>query len=122
MRDTKPSGRRRRVRLGLTGLTSLCLMAVALSPAQTQARPLSPECQAAVEARLGQAGIATNEIREQSVARRGSGGEASHFIGYSVWLKSERCPGSIVVDLSPSCEIEQAYTRGDCRITGLGHW
>lgn len=100
---------------------SLWLCAAAL-PVRAQIPPLSAACQAALDARLGQAGIAPGEIREQAIGRRTSVGEAAHLIGYSVWLKLARCEGRVVVDLTTECWVQQAYTRGGCRVDGMKQW
>jgi len=116
-------------RLCAAGRAAAALLAVSLASCMTvapfgflRAEELSPSCRAALEAKLAEVHIAPGEIREQSVSRRSTGGEARQFLGYSAWLKLTRCQGSVVVDLGPDCRVEQAYSRGDCTIEGLRRW
>lgn len=101
----------------LAGLIWLAAMAAGLAPAEAQ-RASEAECRAAAEARLAQAGIAAGEIREVTLARRSSGSEASRLVGYAAWVKLERCPGSVVVNLDTACRAGDVYGSGGCTIGG----
>ncbi len=77
-------------------------------------------CQAVVEAKLQEVGVGQDDIRAITVVpTRSSGSESKPLTGYSTWVALKSCKGSVVVDLSRICNIEQTYTHGACRIEGV---
>lgn len=49
--------------------------------------------------------------------------EQNQVIGYTVWIRLERCPkGFVVANTTDSCFIQNIYSRGGCRVDGLSYW
>ncbi len=40
-------------------------------------------------------------------------------IEYDAWISLNTCQGNLVINLSATCRVDDAYTRGECRFEGL---
>ncbi len=77
-------------------------------------------CQAVVEAKLQEIGVGQGDIRAITVVpTHSSGSEDKPLTGYSTWVALKSCKGSVVVDLSLICDMQQTYANGACRIEGV---
>lgn len=47
---------------------------------------------------------------------RNSQSNAEFFEGYRIWLRSDLCEGSVVINLNDRCEVRDTYSRGNCKI------
>ncbi len=41
------------------------------------------------------------------------------IIGHRAWVELHRCRGELVLRFSTACQLQQAYTTGDCVVEGL---
>ena len=76
-------------------------------------------CQAVVDAKLAEHGVALDNVASRKTVQNRSGGEAGFIEGYSTWVALKSCKGNVVIDLSLECDIEQAYVSGNCSVKGL---
>ena len=76
-------------------------------------------CQAVVDAKLAEHGVALDNVASRKTVHQRTGGEANLIEGYSTWVALKSCKGNVVVDLSLECDIEQAYVSGNCSVKGL---
>jgi len=42
--------------------------------------------------------------------------------GHLAWVRLNSCSGWLIIELSRGCHPQQSFTRGDCRVEGLGHF
>ena len=104
------SGKTLAVSLGLAGL----LAAGALSATQAQA---GHRCQDAIADHLDRLKIAEDEVANLDVHTvKQTIGQPT---GYSAWISLNTCQGNLVINLSATCRVDDAYTRGECRFEGL---
>ncbi len=81
------------------------------------ARPHS--CDKQVMAKLTQLGVAASQIKTKSFIEVRDGSIGARLIGYEAWIELDHCRGNVVLNMSPECSIQQAYTKGTCKIEGL---
>ncbi len=107
-----PMGRRVRGVLLVAGLTLAATPALAGN---------TPRCESTVAEQLGEYGIGGGEVSGiYYVAKVAATGRTGRRIrGVTAWVSLDSCEGSLVIDLNNSCRVEQAYTRGQCRVPGL---
>ncbi|MBT3977517.1 MAG: hypothetical protein HOE98_13845, partial [Rhodospirillaceae bacterium] len=41
------------------------------------------------------------------------------LVGYEAWVDLKQCRGRVVMKLSLQCGIDEAYTKGACKLEGL---
>ena len=80
-----------------------------------------PRCESALAERLAGYGIDGDEVSGifyvPKVAAVGRSGR--RIRGVTAWVSLDSCEGSVVIEMSNSCKLKQAYTRGRCRVPGL---
>ena len=77
-------------------------------------------CEAIVAERLDHLNVESSDIREISYnPKRGSnrdgGGQVLRVLA---WVSLKSCRGSLVIDMSPQCQVRQIYGRGECDLGG----
>jgi hypothetical protein len=100
------SGKILAVSLVLAGL----LTAGALSATQAQAGHL---CQDSIAGYLDRLKIAEDEVASLNVYSVKQ--KVGQPTGYNAWVSLKTCQGNLVINLSATCRVDDAYTRGDCR-------
>ena len=104
-------------RSGFVALATLALMLATLMPPAVSAA--SGPCQAAVSEHLERLGIKLADVRKVSLqARRQSTRNGGTVIGFDAWVDLKTCEGSLVLRMTRSCRVQQAYGRGACEIPG----
>ncbi|WP_448204938.1 hypothetical protein [Azospirillum sp. sgz302134] len=80
---------------------------------------LPPKCEQAATERISAMGLA------DSVQRGVSSEVRSGVIitsGYRARFYNPTCNGYVVMNFDGLCNMEQVYTTGGCRVSGMGHW
>ncbi len=98
------------VSLGLAGL--LAAGAWSATPAQAGQR-----CQDAIADNLDRLKIAEDEVARLDVYTVKQ--TLGQPMGYNAWISLNTCQGNLVINLSATCRVDDAYTRGECRFEGL---
>lgn len=75
-------------------------------------------CQDAIADYLESLKIDVDDVTSVNVYvdKPGSGGQP---VGYTAWVSMKTCRGKVVINLSPACRVQNAYTRGDCSFENL---
>ncbi len=104
------SGKTLAISLGLAGL----LTAGALPATQAQA---GHRCQDSVADHLERLKVAEDEVASLDfyTVKQTIGLPT----GYNAWISLNTCQGNLVINLSATCRVDDAYTRGECRFEGL---
>ena len=78
-------------------------------------------CQPAVNAQLMKYGIAADRVSSTTAMNEILGGsEGGVRVGYKFWMRMKGCSkGYLVVDTDLDCNVEQTFTAGPCKITGV---
>ncbi len=77
-------------------------------------------CQTAVNAQLMKYGIATDRVSSTAVLNEISGSREDVRVGYKFWMRMKGCSkGYLVVDTDLDCNVEQTFTAGPCKISGV---
>ena len=104
------------VKLSAGALAGAVFMALAGASAPAHAEP----CEKTVAAELERLQVAPERIEGIVYQRRiRTSRNGAHVVGYEAWVDLAGCQGSLVIDMSRRCRVKQAYTRGDCRVTGV---
>ncbi len=108
--ESDMSGKRLAFSFGLAGL----LTAGAWSAAPAQA---GHRCQDSVADHLDRLKVAENEVASLDfyTVKQTIGLPT----GYNAWISLNTCQGNLVINLSATCRVDDAYTRGECRFEGL---
>ena len=83
-----------------------------------------PICRPALDAAFSKYGIATDRLSitpsSMSPARRKTGGDSDITVGYNFWFPIKDCnKGYLIIDMDLDCNIDQIYTSGPCKISGV---
>jgi hypothetical protein len=78
-------------------------------------------CEKNVIDRLAEHGVPESDIKALGFVEQHSGGRGgiTNVQGVEYWVRLNSCDGRVVIDLTASCRIKQAYTRRGCKIDGL---
>lgn len=74
-------------------------------------------CKADVEEVWNQAGVERSDVRETVAVRRT--GNNSSRVDYDVYTRFNSCTGALIVQVSDSCYVRQAYTIGNCSLPNV---
>lgn len=74
-------------------------------------------CEADVEQVWSEAGVDRSDVRE-TVAMRRTGNNSSR-VDYDIYTRFNSCTGALIVQVSDSCYVRQAYTIGDCSLPNV---
>ncbi len=77
-------------------------------------------CEAMVTERLDHLNVESSDIREISYRRKRGGGHdgGGRVVRILAWVSLKSCRGSLVIDMSPQCQVRQIYGRGECDLGG----
>lgn len=78
-------------------------------------------CNARIASALAGAGIPMARVSNVTVRER-QDSYLQRVQGYDAWVMLADQPGAVIVDLSPACLLNQAYTRGGASVAGLPAW
>ena len=77
-------------------------------------------CRSAVDGELKKHSIPAESVTITSPARRILGGNEGVLIGYKYWMRIKGCAkGYLVIDTDLDCNVEQTFTSGSCKISGV---
>ncbi len=78
-------------------------------------------CAAQIDGKLTELKINRADLDRISVSPRrdNHNDDNQRTVGIDVWVRYKVCPGSLVLDLSTDCRVNQAYTRGRCSVPGV---
>ena len=77
-------------------------------------------CRSAVDEVLTKYSIPAERVTITSPARRKLGGNESVHVGYKYWMRVKGCTkGYLVIDTDLDCNVEQTFTSGPCKISGV---
>ena len=95
-------------------------LCVVFSAATSQAGGFDKSCEATVAERLAELGVEA-DVAGISVVPKYivSDRTTRSFAGVSAWVSLNSCQGSLVIVTNRRCRVQQAYTRGECRVPGL---
>ncbi|MDA1101507.1 MAG: hypothetical protein O2967_21310 [Proteobacteria bacterium] len=79
-------------------------------------------CTMPVMEKMAQLDVAEPQIEQISFVDVRSDDRSARLLGYEAWVKLKRCRGSVVVKVSRQCEIQETYSRGECKMTGLKNY
>jgi hypothetical protein len=76
-------------------------------------------CDEQAKAKMAELGVAASQIRKISFVGVRSNDRARRLKGYEAWVGLEQCQGSVVINMSLQCDVQNAYTRGACKFEDL---
>ena len=77
-------------------------------------------CAGPVAEAAARGGITPEQIKRTVFIDVTDGGrDGSFVVGYEAWVDMNTCKGTVVAKMSLECEIEETYTRGACKFSGL---
>lgn len=94
---------------------SAVLVAATMLTSATNAYTIG-RCTNGAEKAIDQLQIDREKISKVITDTQTSGVETPYVTGYFLWLKSETCKGSLVLDLREDCSFIDTFTRGDCSL------
>ena len=102
-------------------LGAAVIAALLLGPSDARAQvPDYDTCDAEVAEVLWDAKLDTARVRSTYISPRLDIGRSKTFVvGIQVWVRLADCKGAMVLDFTPACRLEQAYTRGECKVEGV---
>ena len=100
----------------LLGLTLIAAMAL---PASAQHRKSVEPCDAEFDAAIEKLGIDRAKITQTRSETTLTGRNAKNVSGHLMWLSSNACEGSVVIQLQPSCQFIDTFSRGKCTLDAL---
>ena len=77
------------------------------------------DCAGAVAARMAQFKVSPDQIVRTVFVDVRDAGCCDFLGGYEAWVDLKQCRGSVVMKLSLQCGIDEAYTKGACKLEGL---
>jgi hypothetical protein len=77
------------------------------------------QCAEPVAVKLAQLKVTPAQITRTVFVDITDGGCCELLESYGAWIDLKQCHGGVVMILSPQCEIEQTYGRGDCDLANL---
>ena len=101
-------------RLLLLALTGNAALLAASSPATAALR-----CEAQIMKALAEASVPQSDIKSIKVTRGGGGGKSPTNSSYDAWIRLKSCSGYMMVSMTRTCHINDVYTKGDCRFSGM---
>ena len=77
-------------------------------------------CEAMVAERLDHLNVEPSDIRGISYThKRGGNRDGDGRVkGILAWVSLKSCRGSLVIDMSPRCQVRQIYGRSECDLGG----
>lgn len=104
----------------MIGAGAIAAMALVASIAAAPPSLASARCEAEVNGHLAELGIdASNVRRIHYLAERAGGRSSRPASGAKARVSLLSCKGTVVIHLSNTCRIKQAYTRGACAVPDL---
>ena len=106
------------------GLAATALLAAALAagalPGSLQAAD-STRCAQEVDDHLAGLPLAQGEVKSIRIIERTNIADdfGPEIFGVDAWVRLNSCSGWLVINMRPTCYVQQTYTRGDCRVEGL---
>ncbi len=79
-------------------------------------------CAKSVAAKMAQLDVAGPQIKRIVYDEIVANTRNAQLVSYEAWVDLKRCRGSVVVKLSLQCEVEEIYSRGDCKVAGLKNY
>lgn len=77
-------------------------------------------CRSAVEAELKKYGDVADRVSVTQPESRFLGSNEGVRVGYKFWLRIKGCSkGYLIVDTDLDCNVEQIFTDGPCKISGV---
>lgn len=100
-------------------LSAVLALAIAALPASTAAE--TDRFAEATAQRLAELQISDSEVRsiDYKIKRNMTDKAGPPIRGATAWIRLNGCSGWLVIDMNRSAYINQAYTRGDCRVEGV---
>ena len=100
------------------------IAAAALLLPAVRAAAADMPCDSVMMERLVQLGVTTADIgRIDVLAQRRSRQDESYLVGWLAWVQLKSCEkGTLIIDLSTSCRVQQVYTRDGCQLDGVRNW
>ena len=96
---------------------SLCLGAACASPVTERG------CEGTVMSEIAKVGVARDQISSLTISPQTQSDEDHRTVGYTYWMRLKSCrSGYLIVDTTNFCYIEQVYTTGECRVSGVKHY
>ncbi len=91
-------------------------LAIAALPATAAAQ--TERFAAATAQRLAELQITDSEVRsiDYKIKRNMTDKAGPPIRGATAWIRLNGCSGWLVIDMNRSAYVNQAYTRGDCRV------
>lgn len=98
-------------------------LALALLPSLSAAQ-VTPRCTAELEEHLEKFPFYEGEVKDIRIIERTNIADdfGPEVFGVDAWIRLNSCSGYLVLNLSRSCFLRQAYTRGDCSFKGLSNY
>ena len=77
-------------------------------------------CRPALNSVFAKYGIAADRVSITSPARRKLGGNEGVNVGYKFWLPIKNCSkGYLIIDMDLDCNVDQIFTSGPCKFSGV---
>ncbi len=79
-------------------------------------------CRPAIDSAFAKYGIAADRVSITSPVRRKLGGNEGVNVGYKFWLPIKDCSkGYLIIDMDLRCNVDQIFTSGPCKFSGVPH-
>jgi hypothetical protein len=104
----------------LAAALAALLVAGGLAPPAARAAD-STRCAEEVDAHLAALPLAAGDVRQIRLIERTNIADdfGPEIFGVDGWVRLKSCSGWLVINMTPTCYINQTYTRGDCRVEGV---
>ncbi|WP_193370045.1 hypothetical protein [Pelagibius marinus] len=82
-------------------------------------------CRSEAEDHLSSFSISEDDVESIKMIGRNAGDAqviVSGSPGHEAWVRLAFCEGWMVLHLTPRCSLRQAFTRGDCKVEGVGSY
>jgi hypothetical protein len=96
------------------------VLIVALLSSIGGAAAASHHCAGAAADAMAQLGITPAQIKRTVFIDVIEGTRNSTtVVGYEAWVDLNSCQGTVVAKMSLQCDVEEIYSRGECKISNL---
>ncbi len=77
------------------------------------------QCEAQITESRASMSIPQADAKSITVKRQGRGGKSATNYSWDAWVRLNSCNGYVMVHMTRTCMVQQAYTTGDCRVDGM---
>jgi len=100
------------------GLTAALLLSLSATMNSAAAGP----CDEQIAQTLRELSVPQEDVKSIDLARRGKGGKSSSNYTQDAIVRLNSCSGTLVINMTRYCMVQQSYTTGDCSVGGMPNY